>query len=1328
MSQRVLCVFALLTAFILASSTVTQGATPADSLGSQARLMTYQKPSGETCFALSLVPDVPAHTDGPCQVLVLIDTSASQTGLYRDDALSALRSLLDSLREEDRVMLAAVDLEAIAMSDGFVAPKSDAMEAAIRKLERRAPLGATDMTKVIQCAIDNFSGEPTATRAVVYIGDGVSNARLIDAEGCSALVGQLVARRAPLSSYAIGPQRNVYLLAVLANHTGGMLYVDSDDTGTAQKAGQTLAEIARGTVVWPVSVALPDAMSETFPAVMPPLRGDRDTILVGTLERTGTFDIAIQGETGGKTVDLSWKVPAEKSNDDVAFLPRLIDTARKDGGVGLATVGSAGLRESGRVLLDESRTLGQLGGQALASGDRRSARTLAEAALKSDPGNPHAKAVISVAEGDEEVKVDATPCGDDDLRLVGPDDEEPGSLLKAFEEGEGEFLIQVEENQRLISRKIQADVERSLNEARQNNDAEKAAQSLKLLLAQVERAPELDPEVRAQLRDRIVSAARDAQRRATEWANREQLRRENEAAALERQRLVEDATRRAEKITGLMQKFRSLMDEGRYLEAERHVAMQVRELDPSSTAAEAAVYTARFTENVAKTALLREQRHKRFVDALYQTEMSHIPFPDEPPILYPEPEVWRELTIRRKKYASVDLARSGDAEQRIYAALEADTSLDFIETPFTEVIDYLERTHEIPIEIDNTAMTELAIDTNTPINRTIKGVSLRSALRLMLKDLGLTYVIQDEVLLITSPETAETNLITKVYPVGDLVIPVGNTAGNAFGLGGGMGMGMGGLGGGGMGGGFGGGMGGGGFGGGLGGGGFGGGFMAVDDELILSAENTDAPAKAAAAAADSVENTAADEPRVEKPKARAARAKRIVPQSHADESPAEAWDRHFASHRNEDPAAVRQTARELMNEEDFDGVVALIQGALRHGQPQPWMFEGLGIAMQASHYPSTEIERALMSAVDFSGSPEDIMYVALYMSRIGLDERALQLFRDVAQANPTRPEPYVQGLAISQRLDDLDGIRWACLGILRQAWPQEHRLIEKNALLVAEATLKRLMNEDRTAEARQFNEDLGQALVRDCIVKITWTGNADVDLLIEEPAGSVCSFRTPRTTSGGVLLADSYSDLGNNSPEGFSETYVCPEGFSGQYRILLKRVWGKVTAGKVTVDVYTNYGTDKQKKLREQVELGTEDALGTFILADGRRTEPLAEEQVAQAARTHIAIGNTILAQQLNMLENSDAALAYAVARSRAVRDGRILVPGGLRGAVGFRPEITLLPEGATLSVTSAVISADRRYVRITPQPFFSSIGTVRTFNFATGAGGIQDIDTDDDS
>ena len=42
----------------------------------------------------------------------------------------------------------------------------------------------------------------------------------------------------------------------------------------------------------------------------------------------------------------------------------------------------------------------------------------------------------------------------------------------------------------------------------------------------------------------------------------------------------------------------------------------------------------------------------------------------------------------------------------------------------------------------------------------------------MLKELDLTYVIRDEVLKITTPEEAENELLTKVYPVADLVMPI----------------------------------------------------------------------------------------------------------------------------------------------------------------------------------------------------------------------------------------------------------------------------------------------------------------------------------------------------------------------------------------------------------------------------------------------------------------------------------------------------------------------------------------------------------------------------
>ena len=54
------------------------------------------------------------------------------------------------------------------------------------------------------------------------------------------------------------------------------------------------------------------------------------------------------------------------------------------------------------------------------------------------------------------------------------------------------------------------------------------------------------------------------------------------------------------------------------------------------------------------------------------------------------------------------------------------------------------------------------------------------------------------------------------------------------------------------------------------------------------------------------------------------------------------------------------------------------------------------------------------------------------------------------------------------------------------------------------------------------------------------------------------------------------------------------------------------------------------------------------------------------------------------------------------------------RRGVGFAPVITTLPQGTSLGV-GAVVSPDRRYVRINATPFFSRIGRVHTFNLKTG-------------
>ena len=124
-----------------------------------------------------------------------------------------------------------------------------------------------------------------------------------------------------------------------------------------------------------------------------------------------------------------------------------------------------------------------------------------------------------------------------------------------------------------------------------------------------------------------------------------------------------------------------------------------------------------------------------------------------------------------------------------------------------------------------------------------------------------------------------------------------------------------------------------------------------------------------------------------------------------------------------------------MSEQKFDHVIALIEAAIRHKQAQSWMYEAMALAMQAADRPKEQIERAVMSAVEFVRNTSDLMYLGLYLAELGLDQRALQVFRQVASIEPLRPEPYVVGMKVAQRSHDLEGIQWATVGVLSQGWP-----------------------------------------------------------------------------------------------------------------------------------------------------------------------------------------------------------------------------------------------------------------------------------------------------
>src|ERR1700736_3508463 len=90
-------------------------------------------------------------------------------------------------------------------------------------------------------------------------------------------------------------------------------------------------------------------------------------------------------------------------------------------------------------------------------------------------------------------------------------------------------------------------------------------------------------------------------------------------------------------------------------------------------------------------------------------------------------------------------------DQLIMKTLDDPTDLDFVETPLKDVIAAISIRHNnIPIVLDIKAMADAGSTPDTPITFQLKGISLKSALRQMLHEHELDFVIHDELLMITA--------------------------------------------------------------------------------------------------------------------------------------------------------------------------------------------------------------------------------------------------------------------------------------------------------------------------------------------------------------------------------------------------------------------------------------------------------------------------------------------------------------------------------------------------------------------------------------------------
>ena len=228
------------------------------------------------------------------------------------------------------------------------------------------------------------------------------------------------------------------------------------------------------------------------------------------------------------------------------------------------------------------------------------------------------------------------------------------------------------------------------------------------------------------------------------------------------------------KLASLVEEFNRLLDERRYAEAER-IAKQARELDPEAEVVQNLMWQSRFVRRMQEQLAIDEAKERGFYDTATSVLAASEPFDDRNPIRFGDAKQWRDLTEGRGASMERQRRRLSAAELEIQKSLNNQVDVKFSDRPLSEVMDMLSELAGVPIVLDPTGMAAEGVTSDTPITiRLTQQISLRSALNLILSPLRLSYVIQDEVLRVTSEQTRSSNVFFKVYNVADLVIPIPN--------------------------------------------------------------------------------------------------------------------------------------------------------------------------------------------------------------------------------------------------------------------------------------------------------------------------------------------------------------------------------------------------------------------------------------------------------------------------------------------------------------------------------------------------------------------------
>ncbi|MFH5805922.1 hypothetical protein [Alienimonas sp. DA493] len=399
--------------------------------------------------------------------------------------------------------------------------------------------------------------------------------------------------------------------------------------------------------------------------------------------------------------------------------------------------------------------------------------------------------------------------------------------------------------------------------------------------------------------------------------------------------------------------------------------------------------------------------------------------------------------------------------------------------------------------------------------------------------------------------------------------------------------------------------------------------------------------------------------------------------------------------------------RQLSRAGEHEEIIRLLRERIDAGEARPWMFEVLGLTLKLTGADEKEVADAVLGGFSpEAADPAALLAAATYMHQLGLDRRAVELCQQASEDAPDVAKPYGMALEMADPAErPLDAV-WAAAGVLRTAWGVRAEPARERAEQIAESALRELRRRGDEAALASANAQLDDAHRADLIVRVRWSGDADVDLTVTEPPGTVTGPTVPRSAGGGVLVRDGFGP----ARETAVEEYRAPTAFSGVYLLDMGLTTGEPVGQRVRVEVIRHFGSPSESREEFTVPLKAVHTPALITLRGGRRVSLTSVDEQTPPPR----------ARRLRLADLTDRGAGVAGGRGFGPAPGVNNQLGGGVGAVGYRPNVQLISEGVASSAT-AVVSPDRRFVRLSLAPQFTNLIDVFNFTFAgtnTGVGG----------